>query len=501
MSRSMWWLWTACAPAPVEPVAVEAEPPEPVVHVRGGVVRASGQGRRLADGRVLVDGAAPDAPQVASCVPLFSADLGDASATVARGGESPDADVAFSPDGAWVAVGTALGEVAVFDAWTGAERARRRFDEAVVKRVRWSADGALLFAAEQSPDAMLRALVPEDLSERAALRLADDVESSAPPPGDLYGVYTLPAGQVLEDVGGDLLVSAVHGWDTERGRRNRSRLLRLRVDGDQFVRVAEWPAAGAADAVFGGVAVDGDRVAVAIRRSAAGPAPSDLPIDGVQVLDERLKPLRSARIPALMPYFSDVFIWDALALDGQTVFAGLGDGRVIADRPGHRHVEPVGAPVLAGDVPIAASVGHLAADAGVVVAITSRTNIPFGAASPELRPPQAHPAENALHAWRVEGTSLVPAYTWRGAHDLQGLTLGARELVVGAGPRQTDARTDLFGALVFDRVDGRLTAVCETAAPVFFRHALAADGRVAVVEVPYRAGDSVAGAYRLTVLR
>ena len=494
-------LLLACIESPSAPAEV------PPVFVRGGKVLPAGsevEGVVLPDGRVLAPLDGDEAPEVAACVPLFQVELGDVSSGVARGGAAPDTVVAFSPDGALVAVGTALGEVWVVDGHSGEVRARRTLPEALVRTLRWADDGARLFVGEQSPDALLHALDPADLHTLGSLRLADFVESSAPPPADdLYGVYTLPAAYAIEGLaGGDLLVSAVHGWNTDEGRRNRSQLVRLRVLDDGFEVVARWPQA-AADAVFGGVSVDGRRVAVAIRRSADGPDPAGLPVDGVQVLDDRLVPQRAVRYPVLAPHFDSVFVWEALALRGSTVFAGMGDGRVTMDRPGQRVVLDVGSPQLSGDVPIAASIGHLATAGALVLAVTARTSIPWGVERPEMRPPSAHPGENRLWAWSTEEGKLVPHYAFGAGYDMAGLTVHGTQAIVGAGPRQTDERTDMFGVLAFDfeRPEAPLAAVCHTESPVFWRHALAADGRIAAIEVPYLAGEEVRGAYRLTVLR
>jgi len=500
------WGWLGCAGAP--PVEPEPEAPA-VVHVRGGVVvDEEVEGTALPDGRTLVLGVRDDAPDVAECVTLFSVDLGDATSWVARGGSAPDTAVAFSPDGSKVAVGTFQGLVLVADAWTGEVVARRTLPEALIRLVHWLPDGSALVVGEQSPDANLLALDPADLHTVASMRLADEVHSSPPPPGDdAYGVYTLPAAYDVHDLpGGDLLVSAVHGWNTADGRRNASRLLRLRPEGEGFTIVAGWPASGPADAVFGGVAVDPveKRVAVAVRRSADGAPPADLPVDGVQVLDDRLVAQRAVRYPVLAPHFDSVFVWEALGLRGHAVVAGMGDGRVAVDRPGVRHIEPVGAPVISGDVPIAASVGYLDVVGDLVVAVTNRTNIPYGVERPNLRPPAAHPGENRLWGWRMEGTGLELAFAFGGPYDLQGLSVAGRQAVVGAGPRQTDERTDLFGMLAFDLDadgDDPLVAVCPTESPVFWRHALSADGRIAAIEIPHRMGDEVRGSYRLTVMR
>lgn len=89
-------------------------------------------------------------------------------------------------------------------------------------------------------------------------------------------------------------------------------------------------------------------------------------------------------------------------------------------------------------------------------------------------------------------------------HRLQGLSVSpdGQRVVVGGGVRESDAREDLFGALVYRVGGGDAPEVtCPTAGPVHFRHAVLDDGRIAVVEHPYRAGDAVRGAYQVTVLR
>lgn len=500
----MWWLplMLGCSQPPTA-----AAP----TFVRDGIVVDGGSGRTLPGGRALVERAwAPGeivegatAPRIAECVPLFHVPLGDVGRHVLMGGEAPDTALAFSPDGARLAVGDFTGRLLVVDAWTGEVLARRRLAETLIKRVAWSPDGRTLYAAEQSPDAYVHALDPATLASRGRLRLADDVGTSAPPDGDdLYGVYTLPAAYALEVLpDGDLVVAATHGWDEGGRRLNRARVLRL---GPDLARRAAWPPDEAADAVFRSVHLGGDRVAVPLGRSADGPPP-DLPIGGVQILDLDLRPVRSVAIEPLAPWFSEAFVWEALAFgpDGRLA-VGLGDGRVVVE--GGPTV-PLGAPIRVSDVPIAAAVGQLAWP-GALLAVTARTNIPWGAASPELRPPGAHPAENALTAFAVEGEAARVAWTFQGPHVLQGLTVVPErgEAIVGAGARDTDRRRDLFGALILDlRGEGsgarRLKAWCPTEGPVFFRHAATADGRVAVAEFPWDDGSGPTGAYRITVFR
>ena len=229
-------------------------PVEELIFVRDGVLAPSGPGRvvggdlRLTEQAwtpgeaVSLAGTTSVAPTQASCVPLFSVPLGDVSRLVAMGGEAPDTALALSPDGERLAIGSYTGEVVVVDGWTGEELSRRRLSETMAKQVAWSPDGQVLYAGEQSPDAMVRALDPDTLSDLWSHRLADRVGHSPAPAGeDVYGVYSLPSAfglEVLSD--GDLLVVGTHGWsDAEGVRHNRSQVLRLGPDGTPK---AAWPA-------------------------------------------------------------------------------------------------------------------------------------------------------------------------------------------------------------------------------------------------------------------
>jgi hypothetical protein len=494
-----------------------------LIFVRDGVIAPAGaDGQPLPDGRVLVatdwslgdtltvGGAEGTAPVQASCVGLFSEDLGDVQRLVAMGGEPPDTDLAWSPDGARLAVGSHTGEVLVLDGWTGTVLARKRLAETMVKHVVWSLDGATLDAAEQSPDANVMALDPQTLAARWTLRLADIVETTAPPSGeDIYGIFQLPAAyglQVLDS--GDLLLSALHSWrDASGTARNRSQVLRLTPDGTIAARWPEQPA----DATLKHPRVSGDRVAVIVSRSADGPPPADLPLGGVQVLTlPDLTPLMSATTPALEPWFRKANIWAAMDVQAEPgrLMMGFGDGRVrvVADDGSDTLSTSTGAPIMAGDVPIHASIGWGLLHDGRAIFTTSGTNIPWGAASPETRPPSVHPGANRLWVHQQDGGL---DWVFSDDHALQGASLAedGRHLIVGAGDRSTDHRRDLYGALIFDlQADedsaGPLRAFCPTAGPVSSRHAMSRDGRVAVAEHPYLDEDgALKGAYRVTVLR
>lgn len=483
-----------------------ARPPEP-----GGEPQFLRGAVRWPDGRIEARDWRPGevvggvtAPQVAECVPLFHVELEDLSRTALTGQPPPGAALAFSPDGRWLAIGSQGGSLRVVDAATGAERARATVDEGVPKRVAWARDGGTLYVGEQSPDATLAALDPATLRPRWSVRLADDLETSALPPDDPYGLYSLPAVfslEVLDD--GSLLVAGAHGWTGPDGRRlNRSRLYRYGADG---ARLASWPREGPADAVLLHPARAGSAVLAGVSRSADGPAPEGLPIGGVVRLQlPDLTPRWTATFPVLLPHFREVFIWQAVGIGEGFGFVGLGDGRVflLEDTLGRLTATATpGTPVDAAGVPIAAGVGFGAAVGDTAYFATTGTNIPWGAADPMARPPSAHPAEHTVHAVARDGT---PRWSRSFEHALEGLlpSPDGRWLLVGASTRSTDTRTDLFGALVLDRADGRLVTSCATRAPVDFRPAWdPASARIAVAEAPFAVEGRVEGSYRVTVFR
>ena len=463
--------------------------------------------------RVEVASAAEVAPRAPECVPYAHVDLGDVARMVAAGAPAPDTDLAFSPDGGRLAVGSFRGEVLVLDAASGAVLARRSLGEGMVRRVAWARDGGTLYVGEQSPDAAVRALDPTTLADRWRVDLAARVGRSTMPAGeDLYGVYSLPGVYGLEVLAdGRLVATAAHGWsDAEGTRHNRSQLLRFLPDGTLD---ATWPAEPA-DLVLLHPALDepGGRIAVPVTRSASGPAPAGFPLGGLQLLDlATLTPTGAVVVPPLAPWFTDTYLWQAQDVDvaADTVLLGLGDGRVVlAGLDGTlRTTLSAGAPVLAGDVPVAASIGHGRLVGDGAVYLTSGTNIPWGAAAPDLRPPSPHPGENTLWAVGLDGS---PRWSFHGDWDVQGLHLGpdGRTLVVGAGERQSDTRRDRYGALLFDlggparSGEERLLTTCATEGPVFFRQALSVRGALAVAEYPYASGDGgVTGAYRVTIFR
>lgn len=449
------------------------------------------------------------APLRPDCVPVWQYDLGDVRRWITQGGEGPDTAIAFSPDGQSIAVGTFLGDLLVLDSQSGALVHRTRLSETMVKAVAWSPDGGVLFAGEQSPDAWVHALDTATWERRWRFRLADDLGLGRVPAGeDVYGAYALPAAYAIHPLSdGGLFVAGTHGWAEPDGRRaTRTRLYRLDPGG---AVVSAWPKDGAADAATFHPRVDephGLVLAGLSRSEESGGGPARL-----LLLDlGSLEPRAEIAIEPLSPWYTQAFLWESLDLDAEAgvIAAGLGDGRLMwfgLDGSGRRSLE-LGTPRTQSDVPIAASVGFLRLRSGTVLSQTSGTTIPWGAAAPQTRPPALHPSENALWAHGLDGSIR---WTLRTAHRLNGLQIGGdgKTLLAGAGPRVSDSREDLFGALLVD-LDGegsgadRHRCTCATEGPIFFRPQMNGAGLVAMAEFPFRRPDgSLAGAYRLTVSR
>ena len=503
-----------------------------LVFVRGGILaprdaesgRAVGGGRRLIEdpwtpgATRTISGLTATAPIRPECVALFHVPLTDVSRLAASGGVAPNSVVAFSPSGDRLAVGSIQGDLVVVDGWTGQELARKVLPEAMVKRISWAADGQTLYVGEQSPDAKIHALNPSTLEEHWSFRTSDFVESSPLPEGeDRYAIFELPGIYTLKVLNnGEILVVAVHGWNQpDGGRKNLSQVFRLSATGTILER---WPERAVSATFLHSVIHEtptGGTMVVNVGRSADGPAPKALPNTGLGIFDlDSFEMTSVATIAPLQPWFKYTHLWQALDIHPEMgLFVGIGDGRAMLKdvAPPHatRRTVKAGTPIMAGKVPISASVGFGRFSGDTLMYTTSDTNIPWGAAVPELRPPSHHPRANGL--W-VTDASGEPLWSWQSDLRVQGLSVSPNGAlgVTGGGYRSDSGEPSTYGAVVFDLrtpTDGRSgnerrLTTCATPLPVYFVHQVLDDGRVAVVEFPVPDGEGgVRGSYRATVLR
>jgi hypothetical protein len=519
-------LLAACTTPP--PTLAEGE----LVFVRDGVIvpgaldgaQAIGDNRSLVTQKwkpgeqITLGGHTGIAPVRPECRPLFHVPLSDVSRLAASGGVAPNSAVAFSPTGDRLAIGSFQGDLVVVDGWTGQEIARTILPEAITKRLAWSSDGQTLYAGEQSPDGILHALDPQTLTSKWTFRAADFVQSSPLPEGeDRYAIFDLPGIYTMGVLAnGDLFVVAVHGWNNSDGTRNNaSQVFRLNARGEIIDR---WPDE-AVSATFLHTRVhegeNGGSVLINLNRSASGPPPEGLPSGGLAILDLATLSLQStAKIEPLAPWFKAANLWQAMDYQASKgLFVGMGDGRVMLKEAESPHATLVdlstGIPIMAGKVPIAASVGFGQFAGDTLMYTTSDTNIPWGAAVGELRPPTHHPGANGLWVADLAGK---PLWSWQGDLRIQGLSISPSNTlgVIGGGHRSGGDTHPAYGAVVFDLStpnDGRSgaerrLATCATPNPVYFAHQVLDDGRIAVIQFPIPDDlGGIIGSYRATVLR
>ncbi len=464
-------------------------------------------------------GVAPARPTAFSVMQL---DLTDVSQRILAGSPEPDSALTFSRDGSALAVGTSTGDLLVVDPFAGKVTWKRHIAEGFIRQMAFSPDGKRLYAGEQGPDGSLHAFDALTGTPVWKVDFADDLERSPPPsPDDVYGAYSLPGiYRIVVTPDGRILVIGLHSWaDKDGNRKNRSRLYAYNDKGN---RILAFPEDGPADLNFTWLATDraGAQGLLGVIHTGDGKPRSSLPAGGILALN--LRTFTSswwAKFSPLLPWYQNVFLWQAVALsdDGSRALAGLSDGRIFlfdgAPRPGENPRQPLrtlspGAPVVTGGVPIAATIGFALYREQNAYVVISQTTVPYSAGSTASDPPSAHPGANTLLALDAGGEER---WRYHGAFAMVGISAAEDGAVVavGAGPRDGDDRRDLYGILLFDgkRPSGtgeqRLLAWHSTEGPVFFHHAVHPRGTlVAAVEVPTRSrsGGEIIGGYRLHIV-
>lgn len=460
--------------------------------------------------------------------------LEDASAA-ALGGTWPDAVVKFSPGGHLLAVGSFGGWLRVFDVMGGELVWANRVAEGFIKRIAWSPDGRTLYAGEQSPDGRLWAFArpgPDEAGQgwsvRWSARTADQIETSRPPAGDRYGIYTLPAiydMQVAPD--GRVLVAAAHSWTDSSGTlQNRAQVSCFDPSGKVLWR---FPAAEPARLTITSLASDGlgRRVLVLPHRSAADdPSVAEGstaagPRAGALVLLEGLTGERLADEPLVPwgPVFPRIESWDSLALspDGRRAAVGLSDGRGLIFDVGEDRFRltaelALGTPLPSSGVPVVAAASYTRAAGDLWLFQTQNAHVPFTHAQASSLPLDVHPGARTIAAFTPEGQ---PRWRFRGPWAVSGQWCEApagggtpRWLLTMARDEPSGVEPPSYGALLFD-LSGehsgreRLVYHYPTVGPPLFHADISADGLWwALVESPTPTPDGrdVSGAYQVHVV-
>lgn len=445
--------------------------------------------------------------------------LGDV-AYLTRGGGEPDTCVRFSPDGRRLAVGTFLGRIEVLDVYAGKTLWRARIAEGMVKQIEFSPDGDRVYYGEQSVDGFVYGADARTGEVAWRFRLADDLETSAPPAREsLYGVYQLPGCYRLRALaGGDLLVLGLHTWGDHTAIDSMTRLARVyRLGPDGAVR---WRFPGEGPMPLSLVYLDADgagrRVAV-LAGAAAGNTPDGCPYKpgSLYVLDGRTGALVGGHtFEPLEPYFARASFWKSVSVDprGKLASVGLNDGRTFLfdlDRVEPQQTFRFGTPIVISKVPVSAlaTYTHLAAD-GMAYFQTGSSSVPYASSARHaVAPPGPHPMANTLHAVGPDGRVR---WRYRSGHEYQGFWTSADGRWLATCVKRDDPRIGRdAGAMLFDthRPGGgsaKLVYYARVEGLTFFQADLAPDGSAfAFVEIPYQDPTTamLVGTYQVHVVR
>lgn len=438
----------------------------------------------------------------------------------AKGGGLPDTFVRFSPDGRLLAIGTFLGRIMVLDVYTGDTLWSRKIAEGIVKQIDFSPDGKRVYFGEQSVDGFLYAADTRSGEILWRRRLADDLETSPPPPKDsLYGIYQLPACYRLQTLSdGDLVVLGLHCWGDHTRSESMTRWCRVyRLSPDGELR---WAFPEAAAMPLGLIHLDvdptGRRVAV-LAASAAGNTPEDLPYKpgSIYVLDGRTGALVGGHtFRPLEPHFEQVKFWQSVSVGPRAKLASLGmhDGRTFLMDLDTVKIEKTftfGVPIMISGVPVSArsTFTHLAPDS-MVYFQTANSTVPYASSALHVvAPPGPHPWANTIHAVGPDGRVR---WRYRSGHEYQNFWTSADGRWLGTCVNKDDPRTGRdAGAMLFDthRPGGgsaKLVYYYQVEGKTFFNADLARDGSaLAFVEVPYQDPQTgmLVGTYQVHVIR
>jgi hypothetical protein len=437
-----------------------------------------------------------------------------------KGGILPDTCVRFAPDGRLLAVGTFLGRILVVDVYSGETLWEKKVSEGMVKAVAFTADGATLVFGEQSVDSFIFGVDARTGEEHWRYRLADDIESSPPPPrDDRFAIYELPGCYDLRPLAdGDMLALGVHSWGDWRNAgpmRRLSRVYRFAPDGT--LRWA-FPADGPLPKTL--VVMDADpegrRVAMlAAEDGLDAPEGSPYPPRSLYSLDGATGVFVGAHAFApLEPHFTRVDVWRSLSVGpgGALASVGLYDGRSFLFDLGTldaRHVFDFGTPVTMGGIPVAASATytHIGPDSTAYFQ-TGVSSVPQGSRENKVSAlPGPHPNANTITAVGPDG---APVWRYRSGHHYQGFRTSAdgRWLATCAEKDDPERGRD-SGLILFDtRRPGGGSAKFvwhfQVEGQAFFNFDISPDGAaLALPEAPALdpATSMLSGKYRIHVIR
>ncbi len=367
--------------------------------------------------------------------------------------------LAFSPDGALLAVGGGGGQMAVFQVESGETLWKHRRVGRVIKHLAFSADGQRLFVGEQGPEGRLAAYLPRSGSTRP-LWVFDSADELGPAtraaPEDPYGWVRQPGAYRLLAADGDVIAAYSHSRMGADGPAALARLYRLR--GADGRRRWAYPAAAPLPGIITWFAASEGAARLVLPLQL--PTGADTAVSGggageVVVVDGSSgRPRFSRKIQPVAPYAITAF-WRGVALNpaGDRLAAATQDGRgflfardrdeIIAAAGGAAGSGGAGwrtvarlqlvKPIELAGTTVTATNGTLAATAHEALFITGPSFIPLAFRSNDGRPAANHPRGNTVFAYGWDGKLR---WIRRLENDLQGLAVGGQTETPALGGRQ-----------------------------------------------------------------
>lgn len=437
-----------------------------------------------------------------------------------RGRWQPDTFVKFSPDGSLLGIGTHTGRMRMWDVHNNEMLWDKSIAEGVVKRIDFSPDGKTVYFGEQSVDGFIYGAMTRTGDTLWRFRLADDLQTSAPPAkDDSYGIFRLPGPYGIKTLeNGDVIVLGIHAWDETGSAQDMTRLSRIyRLSPKGVVRWA-YPADSPLPMTIIYLDVDknGERVAFLVTKKGTQKSLRTPFQEGTMVvLNGKSGTLYwQHSFKPLAPWFDSVGFWESISVspDGTRASVGLFDGRTMLFDLDRRQLEKVfefGAPISISGVPVSASAtyNHLASD-GMAYFQTGTSTVPFASNMAHVvAPPGPHPNATMLTAVNPDGKV---AWRYRSGHSFQNFwTSDDGRWVLTSVLRDDEILGWESGAMLFDshRSGGgtaRLVYFYQVEGKTHFHADISKDGSVfALVETPYRdpKTQKIVGTYQVHVVR
>ena len=370
--------------------------------------------------------------------------------------------IAFSTDGAQLAVGTNAGHVAIINPLTGDRIWKTRISEGYAKHAAFSPDGKRFYIGEQSADAFIYAY---DLSTTKPTllwkyRMADDIDTSTPQnPDDVYAWVQYPGPyRISTTEAGDLLVVGNHSWTKEGVGLKKAKLYRF--DGATGAVKWKWPPGQSLPMTISWFDYSRDvkTVALLVYKRGSGDTMS-FKSGTLYVIDgETGGTAWEHTFDPLKPYFEEVTFWRGVSVapDGRFINVTADDGRAFIFNatldPGG--IKPLWetnltTPLEVSSIPIIATNGTIGATNDFALFVTGDTFIPYHLQKGAQQPPSAHPNGMTLFAHRWSGEK---AWQWTLENMPQGLQVDGtgRYAIISVSKRGRNIQKQFHGVSVFD---------------------------------------------------